>query len=82
MTDELIDQIRNLIDSTLFPLDESVSEETDLHSEGLDSLMLMQLIVILEKEFSVTIAPADLDRVNFSTLTNIASLVRRKRNNA
>ena len=82
MTQALTDQIRNLIDGELFPLDESVTEDTDLHSEGLDSLMLMQLILLLEREFSISIAPEDLDRANFSSLTNLASLVRNKRNTA
>ena len=78
MTADLTHQIRTLIDGELFPLHESVYADTDLHSEGLDSLMLMQLILLLEREFSITISPEDLDRVNFSSLTNIASLVRKK----
>jgi len=80
MNTDLTNQIRTLIDSELFPLTDCVSDDTDLHTEGLDSLMLMQLILLLEREFSITIAPEDLDRVNFSSLTNIASLVLRKGN--
>lgn len=80
MKTDLTNQIRNLIDGELFPLAESVTDSTDLHSEGLDSLMLMQLILLLEREFAISIAPEDLDRENFSSLTNIASLIRRKRN--
>lgn len=78
MTTDLTNQIRTLIDGELFPLHESVTDDTDLHSEGLDSLMLMQLILLVEREFSIAIVPEDLDRVNFSSLTNIALLVRRK----
>ncbi len=78
MTEAPSHKIRHLIDSELFPLCESVTDDTDLHSEGLDSLMLMQLILILEREFPISISPGDLDRVNFSTIGNIAALVRRK----
>jgi acyl carrier protein len=82
MTADLTHQIHTLIDGELFPLHESVCADTDLHSEGLDSLMLMQLILLLEREFSITISPEDLDRVNFSTLNNIAALVRKKGTNS
>jgi len=78
MTVDLPKQIHALIDSELLPLHESVTADSDLHSEGLDSLMLMQLILVLEREFSITISPEDLDRENFSTITNIASLIRKK----
>ena len=81
MTPDLTEKIRSLIDSELFPLCESVTDDSDLHSEGLDSLMLMQLILLLEREFFVTITPEDLDRENFSSLSNIAALVRRKEEN-
>ncbi len=78
MTTDLPRRIHCLIDGQLFPLPESVSADTDLFAEGLDSLALMQAIVLLEKEFSITISPEDLDRRNFSTVANIAALVRRK----
>jgi acyl carrier protein len=78
MTPDLVHQIHCLIDEGLFPLHPSVSEHTDLLAEGLDSLALMQAIVLLEMKFSIIISPEDLDRRNFSTLANIADLVRRK----
>lgn len=78
MTTDLSRRIHGLINGRLFPLQESISPNSDLHSEGLDSLTLMQVIVLLEQEFSITINPEDLDRRNFSTLANIAALVRRK----
>lgn len=76
---ELIESLRELIDSHLFPLGEEVDGATDLHAEGLDSLALMQLILLIEKEYGVSIVPTDLDRENFSTLGNIAALISRKR---
>ena len=76
---ELTESLRELIDDHLFPLGEDVDAATDLHAEGLDSLALMQLILLIEKEFGVSIVPSDLDRENFSTLGNIAALIVRKR---
>lgn len=78
MTNDLTHRIHRLIDEGLFPLHQSFTEDADLFAEGLDSLALMQLIVCLEKEFSINIRPEDLDRKNFSTLADIANMVRTK----
>jgi len=74
----MIQSLRTLIDEQLFPLDESVTPTSDLHAAGLDSLALMQLILLLESEYSVTITPEDLDRENFSSLKKLAQLIERK----
>jgi acyl carrier protein len=74
----MISDLRTLIDEQLFPLDESVTPQADLYSEGLDSMALMQLILLLEQEFGVSIVPEDLDRENFSTLEKMAEFVFKK----
>jgi acyl carrier protein len=74
----MISDLRTLIDEQLFPLDESVTPESDLYSEGLDSMALMQLILLLEQEFGIAIVPEDLDRENFSTLDKMAEFISRK----
>ncbi|MFD2256833.1 phosphopantetheine-binding protein [Luteolibacter algae] len=79
MTTNLIFQLRALINEQLFPLDDSISAEADLHSEGLDSLALMQLILLLENEYGVSIKPEDLDRENFSSLSKISEMISKKR---
>jgi acyl carrier protein len=76
------DSLRALIDERLFPLDHGVADDADLHAEGLDSMALMQLILLLEAELGITITPADLDRENFSTLNNLAAFVARKQTHA
>lgn len=70
--------LRDLIDSGLFPLDSSVTDSTDLYSEGLDSMALMQLILLLEREFGIAITPDDLGWENFATLVDMAAFVLRK----
>ncbi len=78
MNHDLETSLRRLVDEQLFALDESVTATSDLHAEGLDSLALMQLILLLEREFAISIDPADLDRENFSSLEKMASLIARK----
>lgn len=72
------ESLRTLIDRQLFPLDASVPADADLHAEGLDSMALMQLILLLEREFGIAITPEDLGRENFATLANLAAFVSRK----
>jgi len=72
------DSLRTLINDELFPLDSSVADDADLHAEGLDSMALMQLILLLEHEFEITIAPDDLGRENFATLANLTAFVCKK----
>ena len=79
MTRELTKSLHTLIDEQLFPLDESVTPQSDLFAEGLDSMALMQLILLLEQEFAVTIVPEDLNGENFSTLEKMAGFVSRKK---
>ena len=79
MNQDLTNSLRLLISEQLFPLDESFTSDSDLHAEGLDSLALMQLILLLEREYSVSVSPEDLNRENFSTLENLAELVSSKR---
>jgi acyl carrier protein len=78
MTTDLTRRIHHLINGRLFPLRESITADSDLYVEGLDSLTLMQVIILLEQEFFITISPEDLDRKNFSTVANIAELVSSK----
>lgn len=70
--------LRALIHEQLFPLDETITDESDLFSEGLDSMALMQLIMLMEQEFHITLGPEDLNRDYFATLVNLSAMVTRK----
>jgi methoxymalonate biosynthesis acyl carrier protein len=53
--------------------------EEDIFSLGfVNSLLAMQLVAFVEKEFGVHVEDADLDLDNFRTVSSIASLVERK----
>ena len=54
------------------------SMDTDLLDTGLlDSLGLVELIVLLESDFGVRVAMDDLDPEHFQSVNRIATLVRR-----
>ena len=54
-----------------------IQPETDLFAEGiLDSFGLVQLIVALEEQFSVSLDPAELERSMVSTPARIAGTVQ------
>ncbi len=75
-----VDALRALINEQLFPLDDTVTKESDLHAEGLDSMALMQLILLLEQEFAISLGPDDLNRENFSTLGKLTAFIGKKQN--
>ncbi len=70
--------LRELISEQLFPLPASFGDESDLYLEGLDSMALMQLILLLEESFSIRLEPADLGRENFQSLRSIEDLILKK----
>jgi len=54
--------------------------DEDIFALGfVNSLLAMQLVNFVEKEFGVTIEDEDLDLANFRTLESIDALVERKR---
>ena len=59
--------------------DDPIAADTDLFEIGLDSMSIMQLLLVIEDEFGVVIDPADLSRENFRTCSSIATLIRSKK---
>ena len=52
------------------------SENTDLFADGLlDSLAFIDLLMHLEKEFGIEVAPHELDLDNFRTISCISEFV-------
>jgi acyl carrier protein len=74
MEHELLDLIRTEILDSAGPL----TPRGDLFAAGLDSMGIMQLLLVIEDRFGVAIDPADLSRGNFSTAEKIAALVAEK----
>ena len=54
-------------------------DDEDVFSSGLvNSLMAMQLVLFVEKEFGVTVENEDLDLDNFRTVKRVAEFIQRK----
>ncbi|MCW1885823.1 acyl carrier protein [Luteolibacter flavescens] len=50
----------------------------DLFAAGLDSMAVMQLIVVVEERFGAVISPEDAGRENLGTPSALADLIGRK----
>ena len=56
---------------------DSVSETADLREIGLDSITSIELIVLLENEFDISVDDEDLLIDNFNNIAKIKSLVQK-----
>ncbi|MEX2492717.1 MAG: acyl carrier protein [Nitrospirales bacterium] len=76
-TRELEQIVLDLIRENLLPdLPVNCATDDDLFGAGLDSMGIMQIVLLLEERFNCTVQPADLTRLNFSTATALATLIR------
>lgn len=52
--------------------------DSSLYEAGLDSMAIMQLLVLVEEEYGVSIPEGDLTRHNFSTVRHLAEVIRER----
>jgi methoxymalonate biosynthesis acyl carrier protein len=58
---------------------ESLQDDTDIFATGfVNSLIAMQLVMFVEKEFSITIENEDLELKHFNSIDAITELVKRR----
>ncbi len=67
-----------LIGEDLLELEDDFGPESNLFEAGLNSMAIMQLLLLIEEEFGVSIPVAKLSRENFSTPSAIATLIRER----
>jgi len=72
------DVIEMLREEGLADLPAEFSEEGDLFAAGMDSMGVMQLIVIVEERFGAVIRPEDAGRENLGTAVALAALIGRR----
>ena len=71
------DKIKNFL-SKFFRSHELLDDD-DIFAMGfVNSLLALQLVNFLQKEFSITVEDEDLDLDNFRTINNMDALVERK----
>ena len=78
-TRDLEQVVLNVVRENLLPdLPTDYATDADLFGAGLDSMGIMQMVLLLEERFNCTVQPADLTRLNFSTAIALATLIRGK----
>ncbi len=76
---ELEDGVREMITERLLEVDEDFNDDADLFEAGLDSMAIMQLLLLLEERFGVAIPHGAVTRENFRTIRTVAELVAEQR---
>lgn len=70
--------ILDVIRENLLPdLPATFGIEDSLYDVGLDSMGIMQMVLLLDERFGCTIQPTELTRVNFSSVASLATLIRK-----
>ena len=80
---QILKKLAILLEPWLDDLDqaEGLNEQTSLLSDlGLDSVAILQLILGVEKEFSITIKDHELDSDVFSKMGNLINIIEGKVN--
>lgn len=77
LPDDLEAQLLALIREKLLETGASMTPETDLFSAGLDSMGVMQLMILSEERFGVRVSEADVTKENFGTVKSLSALLRR-----
>jgi acyl carrier protein len=77
MTDNCKERIRGFLSQHI--RDNGFQDDDDLFGKGyLNSLFAMEMVLFVEKEFSLTVENADLDPANFRSVSALAAFVERK----
>lgn len=75
-TDDIREEIVSFLDQFISV---EVNDDDDLFAAGLvNSLFAMQLVLFVEKKFSIKVENQDLDIANFRSVNTITQFVQRK----
>jgi acyl carrier protein len=74
--DQLEKHLLQLVNERLLETRPGFGSESDLYDAGLDSMAIMQLLILIEEEFGVVLPESELTRQNFSTVHRVAGLIR------
>lgn len=76
--DALEERLIRAIGDRVLSLGPSFGREDDLYAAGLDSMAIMQLLLVLEEEFGVSLPVESVSRKNLSSVAALADLLRDK----
>lgn len=71
-------RLQTLIGDAILQLGPDFTVDSDLYECGLDSMAIMQLLLLIEEEFSLSIPVESVSRKNFQSVRAIADLLREK----
>ena len=74
--ESLEQQLVQLVSERLLETQPGFDADSNLYDSGLDSMAIMQLLILLEEEYGVAVPESELTRQNFSTVRSVARLVR------
>jgi acyl carrier protein len=74
--DTLEHQLMALLRDRLLEPSAPFDPATDLYSLGMDSMGIMQLLILIEEEYGVALPECALTRRNFTTVQQIARLIQ------
>ena len=76
---EVLEQkLASLIGKNVLDLPTTFDRDADLARAGLDSMALMQLLILIENNFDLMLSEADLSRENFTSIRSLAALIRER----
>jgi acyl carrier protein len=64
-----------LLSQQILDVEPGFDETSNLFEAGLDSMAIMQLLLLVEREFGVRLPVAKLTRENFSSVCDLAKLI-------
>ena len=74
--ESLEQQLVQLVSERLLETQPGFDADSNLYESGLDSMAIMQLLILIEEEYGVALPESELTRQNFSTVRSVAGLIR------
>ena len=74
--ESLEQQLVQLVSERLLETQPGFNADSNLYDNGLDSMAIMQLLILIEEEYGVALPESELTRQNFSTVRGVAGLIR------
>jgi len=68
-------KLLELVSQDILEVGPDFDEHSDLFDAGLDSMAIMQLLILIEQNFGVRLPAAKLTRANFSSVADLADLM-------
>jgi acyl carrier protein len=77
--DHLDQQLVTLVTERLLETQPGFDADSNLYEAGLDSMALMQLLILVEEDYGVSIPESALTKQNFSTVRHLSQIIRERR---